>query len=120
LVIDVPQEFIHRNALIGGSRVKLHLIGRRMVVEVPARPRHAAAELIAEMLDGLPRVEGWDVMPAVGGEEDSGAMRYARNGLSRFAASQKNIDRLAIRLFVCATVFGALVAVATIAAMFAR
>ena len=36
----------------------------------PSRPEHELAELMAEMPDGLPRVEGWDEMPTVGLEND--------------------------------------------------
>ena len=31
-----------------------------------ARPKYKLADLLAEMPDGLPRVEGWDAMPDVG------------------------------------------------------
>lgn len=31
-----------------------------------ARPKYKLADLLAEMPEGLPRVEGWDEMPAVG------------------------------------------------------
>lgn len=34
----------------------------------PARPKYNIAALMAEMPDGLPRVEGWDSVPAVGKE----------------------------------------------------
>ncbi len=33
-----------------------------------AKPKYQLADLMAEMPDGLPRVEGWDNMPAVGRE----------------------------------------------------
>lgn len=33
-----------------------------------AKPKYRLADLMAEMPDGLPRVEGWDDMPAVGRE----------------------------------------------------
>lgn len=31
-----------------------------------AKPRYRLEDLMAEMPDGLPRVDGWDEMPAVG------------------------------------------------------
>lgn len=35
-----------------------------------AKPKYRLADLMAEMPDGLPRVEGWDDMQAVGQEVD--------------------------------------------------
>lgn len=32
----------------------------------PTRPRYKLADLMAEMPEGLPRVEGWDETPSVG------------------------------------------------------
>lgn len=37
-----------------------------MIVEVLIHPRYKLADLMAEMPEGLPRVEGWDEMPSVG------------------------------------------------------
>lgn len=66
LVMTVPKAFIDQNGLGEGSQVKLHLLGNKMTVEAPTRPRYNLAELMAEMKQGLPRVEGWDEIPAVG------------------------------------------------------
>lgn len=66
LVMTVPKVFIDQNGLGDGSQVELHLDGKMMTVEAPKRPRYKLSELIAEMPDGLPCVEGWDKMPAVG------------------------------------------------------
>jgi len=66
LVITVPKAFIDQNGLGEGSQVKLRLFGSKMTVEAPTRPRYNLAELMAEMKQGLPRVEGWDEIPAVG------------------------------------------------------
>ena len=66
LVMTVPKTFIEQNGLGEGSQVKLHLSGRKMTVESPARPRYKLADLMAEMPLGLPRVEGWDEIPSVG------------------------------------------------------
>ncbi|MDI3260287.1 MAG: AbrB/MazE/SpoVT family DNA-binding domain-containing protein [Sinobacteraceae bacterium] len=68
LVMTVPKAFVEQNALTEGSHVELHLQGKKMTVEAPSRPRYRLADLLAEMPDGLPRVEGWDEMPAVGKE----------------------------------------------------
>lgn len=66
LVMTVPKAFIEQNGLNDGSQVELHLSGKKMTVEAPTRPRYKLVDLMAEMPDGLPRVEGWDEMPSVG------------------------------------------------------
>lgn len=66
LVMTVPKAFIDQNGLSDGSQVELHLLGNKMTVEAPARPRYKLADLMAEMPEGLPRVEAWDEMPPVG------------------------------------------------------
>lgn len=66
LVMTVPKAFIEQNGLSEGSQVELHLQGKTMTVEAPTRPRYKLADLMAEMPQGLPRVEGWDEMPSVG------------------------------------------------------
>lgn len=66
LVMTVPKAFIDQNGLADGSQVELYLHGKRMTIEAPTRPRYKLNDLMAEMPDGLPRVEGWDDMPAVG------------------------------------------------------
>jgi antitoxin ChpS len=68
LVMTVPKAFVDQNGLREGSQVELHLLGKTMTVEAPTRPRYRLADLMAEMPHGLPRVEGWDEMPAVGRE----------------------------------------------------
>lgn len=120
LVLTVPREFVHRHGLADGSRVALHLVGKRMIVELPSRPCYKLADLFAEMPEGLPRMEEWEQIPSVGAENNRGDTGPARKGLMRFAASQKNIDRLAARLAFCVAALGALVAIATIAALVAR
>ncbi|HNS58187.1 MULTISPECIES: AbrB/MazE/SpoVT family DNA-binding domain-containing protein [Nitrosomonas] len=69
LVMTVPKSFIEQNGLSEGSQVELHLHGKKMTVEAPARPRYKLADLMAEMPKGLPRVEGWDEMSPVGLED---------------------------------------------------
>jgi antitoxin ChpS len=66
LVITVPKVFIHQNGLSEGSQVELQLQGKTMTIEAPTRPRYKLANLLAEMPDGLPRVERWDDMPPLG------------------------------------------------------
>lgn len=69
LVMTVPKAFIDQNSLGDGSKVELQLEGSKMTVEAKNRPRYKLDDLMAEMPDGLPRVEGWDTMPAVGLEK---------------------------------------------------
>jgi antitoxin ChpS len=70
LVMTVPKVFIDQNRLSDGSQVVLHLAGHRMSVEAPHRPRYKLADLMAEMQEGLPLIEGWETMPSVGLETD--------------------------------------------------
>ena len=70
LVMTVPKVFIEQNSLSDGSQVELHLSGKKMTVEAPSRPRYKLADLMAQMPQGLPRVEGWEKMPPVGLEVD--------------------------------------------------
>lgn len=69
LVMTVPKVFIDQNGLSEGSQVELHLMGKKMTVEAPTRPRYKLADLMAEMPEGLPRIEGWDDMDPVGLEK---------------------------------------------------
>lgn len=66
LVMTVPKAFVVQNGLGDGSKVELHLSGKKMTVEAPTRQRYKLADLMAEMPEGLPRVEGWDEMPSAG------------------------------------------------------
>lgn len=70
LVMTVPKAFVEQNNLGEGSKVELLLQGGTMTVQAPPRPRYKLADLLAEMPDGLPRVEGWEEMPSVGLEHD--------------------------------------------------
>ena len=66
LVMTVPKAFTDQNGLGEGSQGELHLLGNKMTVEAPSRPRYKLADLMAEMPEGLARVEDWDEMPSVG------------------------------------------------------
>ncbi len=66
LVMTVPKVFIEQNSLSDGSQVKLHLSGKKMTVEAPSRPHYKLADLMAQMPQDLPRVEGWEEMLPVG------------------------------------------------------
>ena len=61
---------MEQNGLSEGSKVNLQLTGAKMTVEAPPRPRYKIADLMAEMPARLPRVKGWDAMPAAGQERE--------------------------------------------------
>lgn len=66
LVMTVPKAFIDQNGLSEGSQVELQLQGKKMTVEAPTRRRYKLADLMNEMPEGLPKVEGWDEMSSLG------------------------------------------------------
>lgn len=70
LVMTIPKVFIEQNNLKEGSKVDLYLSGNKMAVEAPSRPHYKLADLLNEMPEGLPMVNGWDGMPSVGLEVD--------------------------------------------------
>lgn len=57
LVLEVPKAFIEQNGLKEGSQIELKLLGKEMTVEVPTHPRYRLVDLLAEMPDGLPRID---------------------------------------------------------------
>ena len=69
LVMTIPKAFIEQNRLREGSRVKLKVVGAKMTVEALIRPRYRLSDLMAEMPQGLPKVEDWDEMANVGLEK---------------------------------------------------
>lgn len=66
LLMTVPKAFADQNNLSEGSQVEVHIRGKKMTVEASSRPRYKLADLLAEMPEGLPRVEGWEEAPPVG------------------------------------------------------
>ena len=66
LVMTIPRAFIEQNKLQEGASVEVELNGSQLTVKAPDRPRYSLEQLMAEMPDGLPMVEGWDQMPSVG------------------------------------------------------
>lgn len=69
LVMTVPKAFIEQNGLLDGSQVELLLTGKTMTVRARSKPSYKLSDLMAEMPEGLPRVEAWDEMPSVGLEQ---------------------------------------------------
>lgn len=66
LVMTIPKAFLEQNSLHEGSQVEVLITGKRMTIKATPRPRYRLADLMAEMPNGFPRVEGWDEMPPVG------------------------------------------------------
>jgi len=61
---------------------------------VPSRPRYHLADLLLAMPEKLPRVEGWDDMPAVGREIEPAPMSLrAVQAMLRFMRAQKRRRR---------------------------
>jgi len=67
LILTIPQSYVEQNHLDAGSKMSLEIQGTELKVK-PGRQRPKLADLLAATPDDLPRVEGWDEMPAVGGE----------------------------------------------------
>lgn len=67
--MTVPKAFVEQHGLGVGSLVELRLEGPLMTVSVPKRPRYCLSELLAEMPEDLPLVEGWDSMSAIAQEQ---------------------------------------------------
>lgn len=66
LVMTVPKAFIEQNQLKEGSQVELLLEGDQLTITAPRKPSYDLKTLLDEMPEGLPLVDGWDEMPAVG------------------------------------------------------
>lgn len=69
LVVTVPKTYIEQNRLYEGSPVDLTVDGDRLIISAHRKSKYSLEQLLAEMADGLPRVDGWEEMPAVGQEK---------------------------------------------------
>ena len=67
---DVWNRWQRLNCIVSGRDVpdEVLAIGQPREPRETARPRYKLADLMTEMEDGLPRVDGWDEMPSVGRE----------------------------------------------------
>lgn len=70
LVMTIPKSFVEQNKLSEGSQVELVLSGKKLLIEVTQKPKYRLADLLAEMPEELPKVEGWDTLPDVGEEKN--------------------------------------------------
>jgi antitoxin ChpS len=66
LVMTIPKAFIEQNKLNDGSSVELFLSGNKLTIEAKKKPQYNLADLMAEMPNEIPMVEGWDNSQAVG------------------------------------------------------
>jgi antitoxin ChpS len=66
LVMTIPKSFIEQNKLNDGSSVELLLSGNKLTIEARQKPKYNLADLMAEMPNEMPMVEGWDNSQAVG------------------------------------------------------
>jgi antitoxin ChpS len=69
LVMTIPKPFIEQNRLKDGSSVELKLSGSKLLIEVNSKPKYKLADLMSEMPDEIPMVQGWDDMPLFGLEK---------------------------------------------------
>ena len=63
-----PKEIISQLGLEIGDELETEIQGQTIVIKAVKRPKYKLSDLLAEMPDGIPRVEGWDEMPDVGME----------------------------------------------------
>lgn len=68
--MTATKPLIEQDERSGDSQVEAHSTVKQRSEHVPSRQRYAIPDLMAEMSEGLPRVEGWDDMPNVGLEND--------------------------------------------------
>ena len=68
--MTVPKDFVEQNKLFEGAQGELHPLGNTLTTQASTRPRYKLADLLAQMPDGLPRVDGWEDMPSAGLEND--------------------------------------------------
>lgn len=66
LVMTIPKAFIEQNHLNDGSSVELVLSGNRLTIEAKQKPKYNLADLMAEMPNDIPMVEGWDASQSIG------------------------------------------------------
>lgn len=69
LIVTIPQAYIEQNHLEAGARLSVEIAGTELRFRPSRSPRRSLEELLAATPDGLHRAEGWDEMPAAGGEQ---------------------------------------------------
>ena len=76
--MTIPKAYIDQNGLREGSQVELHMSGRRLTIEPPARPRYALTDLLAEMPDGCPEPTAGTTCPLSDGSATDGIRAQPR------------------------------------------
>ena len=66
--VRFPKEIISQLGLEIGDELETEIQGQTIVIKAAKRLKYKLSDLLAEMPDGIPRVEGWDEMPDVGME----------------------------------------------------
>ena len=66
--VRFPKEIISQLGVEIGDELETEIQGQTIVIKAVKRPKYKLSDLLAEMPDGIPRVEGWDEMPDVGME----------------------------------------------------
>mgnify|MGYP003583876165 FL=1 len=66
--VRVPKDILNKLGLQIGDELETEIRGQSIVIKAAKRPRYNLADLISEMPEGAPRVEGWEEMPDVGKE----------------------------------------------------
>lgn len=66
--VRFPKEIISQLGLEIGDELETEIQGQTIVIKAVKRPKYKLSDLLAEMPNGIPRVEGWDEMPDVGME----------------------------------------------------
>lgn len=66
--VRFPKEIISQLGLEIGDELETEIQGQTIVIKAVKRPKYKLSDLLAEMPDGIPRVESWDGMPDVGME----------------------------------------------------
>lgn len=65
--VRLPASMLAQLGIHVGDSFEVEIANGAATLRV-AKPKYRLADLMAGMPDGLPRVEGWDDMPAVGRE----------------------------------------------------
>lgn len=66
--VRLPKEIISQLGLEIGDELETEIQGQTIVIKAVKRPKYKLSDLLAEMPDGIPRVEGWDKMSDIGME----------------------------------------------------
>ena len=66
--VRLPKEIISQLGLEIGDEQETEIQGQTIVIKAAKRLKYKLSDLLAEMPDGIPRVEGWDKMSDIGME----------------------------------------------------